>query len=86
MRFLILFLSFLYAAGAQVTPTAVIAELNYARQNPQAYANLIQQWAPYFRGRFLILPGRTAVMTNTKAFPPSGRRYGPSAPPSRWAR
>jgi uncharacterized protein YkwD len=41
----------------------VIAELNYARQHPQAYANLIQQWAGYFRGRLMILPGMTPIMT-----------------------
>jgi hypothetical protein len=64
MRLLTIYLSFICIGSAQVTRAAVIAELNYARQQPQAYANLIQQWAGRFRGRMLMLPGTTAIMTN----------------------
>jgi uncharacterized protein YkwD len=55
------------AGAAQVSRQAVVAELNYARQQPQAYANFIQQWVSYFRGRMLMLPGQTAAMTNEGA-------------------
>jgi uncharacterized protein YkwD len=64
MRLLIVYLSFTCIGAAQVTRAAVIAELNYARQHPQAYANLIQQWAGHFQGPMLMLPGTTAVTTN----------------------
>lgn len=64
MRLLSLYLSFVSIGAAQVTRAAVIAELNYARQRPQAYANVIQQWASHFQGLMLMLPGRTAILTN----------------------
>jgi uncharacterized protein YkwD len=51
------------AAAAQVTPAAIIGELNYARQKPQAYAKLIQEWIPHFDGKLLELPRQTPVMT-----------------------
>ena len=36
----------------------MIAELNYARQRSlEAYADLIQQWARYFKDRLLMFPG-----------------------------
>jgi uncharacterized protein YkwD len=63
MRLLITFLSFVCIGSAQVTRAAVIAELNYARTQPQAYANLVQQWTGRFDGKMLMLPG-TNVMTN----------------------
>jgi hypothetical protein len=64
MRLLITYLSFVCIGAAQVPRAAVIAELNYARQQPQAYASLIHQWAGHFQGRMLMLPGMTAIMTN----------------------
>jgi uncharacterized protein YkwD len=66
-RLLVLYFGFVLAGAAQVNRAAVVAELNYARQQPQAYANFIQQWVSHFRGRMLMLPGQTAVMTNEGA-------------------
>jgi hypothetical protein len=63
-RVLVLCFSFVLVGAAQINHAAVIAELNYARQQPQAYASLIQQWAGYFKGRLLMQPGMTAVMTH----------------------
>jgi hypothetical protein len=63
-RLLVLYFSYVLVGAAQLNRAAVVAELNYARQQPQVYAGLIQQWARYFRGRMLMFPGITAVMTN----------------------
>jgi hypothetical protein len=66
-RLMILYFSLVLAGAAQPEPSAVVAELNYARQQPQAYAGVIQQWAAYFRGQLRMLPGITAVMTHEGA-------------------
>jgi hypothetical protein len=63
-RLSILYFSFVLAGAAQINRAAVVAEINYARQKPQVYASLIQQWASYFRGQILMLPGITPVMTH----------------------
>jgi hypothetical protein len=60
----ILYFSFVLVGAAQINRAAVVAEINYARQQPQAYAGLIQQWVSYFRGQILMLPGITGVMTH----------------------
>jgi uncharacterized protein YkwD len=66
-RLLILYFSSVLVGAAEHNRTTVVAEINYARQQPQVYAGLIQQWAIYFRGQLLTLPGRTAVMTHEGA-------------------
>jgi len=66
-RLLILYFSVVLVGAAEINRAAVVAEINYARQQPQAYAGLIQQWVSYFRGQLLMLPGRTAVMTHEGA-------------------
>jgi hypothetical protein len=66
-RLLILYFSFVLVGAAELNRTTVVAEINYARQQPQVYAGLIEQWASYFRGQLLMLPGRTAVMTREGA-------------------
>jgi hypothetical protein len=63
-RLLVLYFSYVLVGAAQLNRAAVVAELNYARTQPQVYAGLIQQWAAYFRGRMLMLPRTVAVMTN----------------------
>ena len=63
-RLMVLYFGFVLAGAAQLNRATVVAELNYARRQPQVYANIIQQWTGYFRGRMLLLPGITAVMTN----------------------
>jgi uncharacterized protein YkwD len=63
-RVLVLCFSFALVGAAQIDRAAVVAELNYARQQPQVYASLIQQWAGYFQGRLLMQPGMTIVMTH----------------------
>ena len=66
-RLFVLYASFVLVGAAQINRAAVVAETNYARQQPQAYADVIQQWAAYFRGQLLILPGITALMTHEGA-------------------
>ena len=66
-RFLTVYFSLALVGSAEINRGAVVAEINYARQQPQAYAGLIQQWAGYFRGQLLMLPERTAVMTHEGA-------------------
>jgi hypothetical protein len=61
-RLLVLYFSFVLVGAAQVNRAGVVAEINYARQQPQVYAGLIQQWARYFRGSLLMLPGMNAVV------------------------
>ena len=45
----------------------VVAELNYARQQPQAYADLIQQWVGYFEGKIFTRPGVSSWTTTEGA-------------------
>jgi uncharacterized protein YkwD len=67
-----IFASFLFlaatlpAASAEndgVTGSAVIREMNLARQNPAAYAAYLEDLRTHFNGRFLVLPGRTKIYT-----------------------
>jgi uncharacterized protein YkwD len=46
-----------------VTGSAVIREMNLARQNPAAYAAYLEDLRTHFNGRFLVLPGRTKIYT-----------------------
>jgi len=66
-RLSVLYISLVLVGAAQLKPSAVVAELNYARREPQAYAGVIQQWTSYFKGRVLALPGITALMTHEGA-------------------
>ncbi len=63
-RLTVLSFSFVLVGAAQINRAAVVAELNYARQKPQDYAKVIQQWTGYFRGKLLTLPGAMPIMTN----------------------
>ncbi len=49
--------------AGEVTPAAVIREMNLARQNPAAYADFVEELRAHYNGRFLVLPGRTRIGT-----------------------
>lgn len=54
------------AAGADkehVTGSAVIREMNLARQDPALYASFIEELRSRYNGRFLVLPGQTRIYT-----------------------
>jgi uncharacterized protein YkwD len=51
------------AENGSVTGTAVIREMNLARQNPPAYAQFLEDLRAHFNGRFLVLPGQTRIYT-----------------------
>jgi uncharacterized protein YkwD len=64
------FFGFLIAASMQtaaraddVSGSAVIREMNLARQNPAAYAGYIEEMRSQFNGRYLVLPGKTKIYT-----------------------
>ena len=44
-------------------PMAVVAALSTLRQNPQAHADLLRKWLPWFDGHVLRLPGEPGRMT-----------------------
>ena len=46
-----------------VSASAVIQEMNLARQNPGAYAAHLEELRSQFNGRFLVLPGKTKIYT-----------------------
>ncbi len=43
---------------------AMIRELNVLRENPAAYAGLLQQRRKFYRGRIFQPPGRVGEITN----------------------
>ena len=47
----------------QVEGSAVIREMNLARQNPALYATFIEELRARFNGRYLVLPGQTRIYT-----------------------
>jgi uncharacterized protein YkwD len=51
------------AQNSIVTPSAVIQEMNRARQNPAAYAKHLEDLRAHFNGRYLLLPGQTRIYT-----------------------
>ncbi len=57
---------FIFNASAdndRVSPSAIIQEMNLARQNPAAYAAHIEELRAQFNGRYLVLPGGTRIYT-----------------------
>ena len=50
-----------FAQASEVTAADVIHEMNLARQDPGAYASLLQEVRATFNGRFFVLPGQTRV-------------------------
>ena len=65
------FLPLLFAANPdllpgdsdKVTGTAIIREINIARQNPTLYANFLEQIRQNYAGRVRLMPGRLPVCT-----------------------
>ena len=70
--FLAVFLPLLFAANPdllpgdsdKVTGTAIIREINIARQNPTLYANFLEQIRQNYAGRVRLMPGRLPVCTH----------------------
>jgi uncharacterized protein YkwD len=50
-------------ASPGVTASAIVHEMNLARQNPALYGNYIQALRSHFNGRFLVLPDGTRLYT-----------------------
>ncbi len=44
--------------------TAVVREMNLARQHPEIYAGYLEELRGRFQGRILLLPGKTALRTH----------------------
>ena len=57
--------SILSSSGAEpdLTPSAVLHEMNLARQNPARYAAFLEELSAHFNGRYLVLPGQTRIYT-----------------------
>jgi uncharacterized protein YkwD len=51
------------AQEERVSGSAVIREMNLARQTPALYAAYLEELRSHFNGTFLVLPGRTRVYT-----------------------
>lgn len=51
------------SSGGDVSSSAVIHEMNVARQNPAAYAEALQQVRATYNGRSIVLPGQTRIIT-----------------------
>jgi uncharacterized protein YkwD len=67
LLFLIVGISTLSAASSEterVTASAVIREMNLARQNPALYATFVEDLRSRFNGKFLVLPGQTRIYTH----------------------
>src|ERR1017187_3922117 len=52
-----------FAGEECVSGSAVIREMNLARQNPALYASYIEELRSHFDGRFLVLPGHMRLCT-----------------------
>lgn len=61
--FLASILPLLSAEHDAVSASAVIREMNLARQNPPGYAALLEDLRAHFNGRYLVLPGQTRIYT-----------------------
>jgi uncharacterized protein YkwD len=47
----------------QATGSAVVREMNLARQNPALYASYVEELRSHFNGKYLVFPGQTKVYT-----------------------
>lgn len=52
------------ARASEVTASAVVREMNLARQDPAAYARLLEDVRAHSNGRFVVLPGQTKIYTH----------------------
>jgi uncharacterized protein YkwD len=60
---LVLILAHTTSAEEVVSANTVIREMNLARQNPALYATNLEELRASYNGRFLVLPGRTKIVT-----------------------
>lgn len=61
---LILAISLLAAGAARAeTGSAIVHEMNLARQNPAQYATYLEELRENYRGTLLVLPGRIPIRT-----------------------
>jgi uncharacterized protein YkwD len=51
------------AQDENASGSAVVREMNLARQNPALYATYLEELRSHFNGTFLVLPGRTRIYT-----------------------
>ena len=64
LLFLVTLLAFAGPArAAEVTPSAVVREMNLARQDPAGYARFLEEVRAHYNGRFVVLPGQTKIYT-----------------------
>jgi uncharacterized protein YkwD len=52
-----------FCQDERVSPSAVIREMNLARQHPALYATYLEELRSHFDGEFLVLPRRTRLVT-----------------------
>jgi uncharacterized protein YkwD len=52
------------SADQHVSASAIVAEMNLARENPAQYARFVEDLRPYFQGNILALPGHSMFRTN----------------------
>ncbi|MFL6541312.1 MAG: CAP domain-containing protein [Chthoniobacterales bacterium] len=57
------FISVATAAPTETSGSAIVREMNLARQNPALYATYLEELRASFQGNLLVLPGRTAMRT-----------------------
>lgn len=60
---LVSFTTSLAASDGGVSGSAVIREMNIARQNPALYASYAEELRAHYDGRSLVLPGGTRIFT-----------------------
>jgi uncharacterized protein YkwD len=49
--------------SSRVSASAIVHEMNLARQDPAHYATYVEELRSHFNGRFIILPGGTRIYT-----------------------
>lgn len=51
------------SSGSSVSASAVVAEMNRARENPALYASYVEELRSHYSGNFLVLSGHTKIRT-----------------------
>jgi uncharacterized protein YkwD len=49
--------------NADLSPAALVREMNLARQDPRLYATYLEELRSHYDGKFLVLPGQTKIYT-----------------------
>src|SRR5436309_14878466 len=81
------FISVATAAPTETSGSAIVREMNLARQNPALYATYLEQLRASFQGNLLVLLGRTAMRTTegTRAVEEAIQSLRKAAPQARLA-